>query len=60
MTPNSKLTLIGFVTIALAFAATVARAQDPHPPGRSVGNAPFVGDTSSGANDLAWYQIYGG
>ncbi len=59
MTPNSKLTLIGFVTIALAFAATVARTQDPHPPGTSVGSAPFVGDTSSGVNDLAWYQMYG-
>jgi phosphoglycolate phosphatase-like HAD superfamily hydrolase len=31
MKPNSKLTLIGFVAIALAFTATVVRAQDPLP-----------------------------
>jgi hypothetical protein len=29
MKSNRKLTLIGFVAIALAFAATVAHAQDP-------------------------------
>jgi len=31
MKPNSKLTVIGFVAVALAFAATVALAQDPLP-----------------------------
>ena len=25
----------------------------------SVGNSPFVGDTSPGAHNLAWYQMYG-
>jgi phosphoglycolate phosphatase-like HAD superfamily hydrolase len=31
MKPKSKLTVIGFVAVALAFAATVALAQDPLP-----------------------------
>jgi len=31
MKPNSKLTLIGFLAVALAFIATVARAQEPLP-----------------------------
>jgi len=31
MKPHSKLTLIGFVAVALVFVATVARAQDPLP-----------------------------
>ena len=31
MKPNSKVALIGSVAVALAFAATVARAQDPLP-----------------------------
>ncbi len=25
----------------------------------SVGNSPFVGESSPGAKDLAWYQMYG-
>ena len=25
----------------------------------SVGNSPFVGGSSSGARDLAWFQMYG-
>ncbi|MCX5810359.1 MAG: HAD family hydrolase [Proteobacteria bacterium] len=31
MRPNSKLSLIALVAVALAFAATIARAQDPLP-----------------------------
>ncbi len=26
---------------------------------KSLGNSPFVGDTSPGVRDLAWYQMHG-
>jgi phosphoglycolate phosphatase-like HAD superfamily hydrolase len=52
--PDSKRTLIGFIAVALAFAAAVARAQDPLPswtdgPAKKAIMA-FVGDVTRGGS----------
>jgi len=50
--------MIGFICFGCSGMSAEQR-KETYDLRSSVGNSPFVGDTSPGAHSLAWYQMHG-
>jgi hypothetical protein len=57
----SLIVFLLMVVILIGCFATMTTEQrkETYDLRKSVGNSPFVGDTSPGVRDLAWYQMHG-